>query len=215
MRYFEGQPFEFDIFLGGPPDRRSPFPYREQLKAAFPQLSIYDWETYKGEDYQEHNDQMMQKSLMMVSLAPGFPMPAIGPEIGYFYAFHEKRIKNYLEGLSLGLEFDPEKSTGHAFPALKLKTTEPVKPLILIWPESVQPDFTKKTLNHYCLIVQTVEEAVSQIRANLAAVEQREKHLREAARREAEAHFQLAQNMEEIRRGQNAAAANIRDMRFK
>lgn len=77
--------FEYDMFLGGPPDRRVDVPYRELIKKAFPDLRIYDWESYKGDDYQKHNNEMLKKSLMMVSWVPIFRMPGIGPEVGYFY----------------------------------------------------------------------------------------------------------------------------------
>lgn len=128
---------DYDIFLGGPPDRRAPFPYKAMIKAAFSDLKIYDWEEYKGNDYQEQNHKAIKQSGFMISLVPSFPLPGIGPEIGYFYCWHEQKIKQ-----------DPS-----------------IKRIILIWPDSVQPDFAKKTLAQYGLIVPTVEEAIAYLKS--------------------------------------------------
>lgn len=159
--------FEYDMFLGGPPDRRAPFPYKQQIKDAFPDIRIYDWEDYKGDDYQEHNNQALKSSFMMVSLVPDFPMPGIGPELGYFYAHNEDRIK---EGLQLGIDFDGTVER----PSWKAVRTDPHHYAILIWPDSVKPDFAKKTIGHYGLIVPNVLSAIEEIQMTFQA--QTERH---------------------------------------
>ncbi|MFA5124865.1 MAG: hypothetical protein WC473_03550 [Patescibacteria group bacterium] len=165
-------PFEYDIFLGGPSDRHAPMPYRAQIKAAFPALRIYDWEDYKGDDYQAHNDAILAQSLMMVSLVPGFPMPGIGPELGYFYRCHEERIVRGREGLFIGYEDGKTKNADLAISNLKIKRTIPVHYVILIWPDEVNPDFTKKTIGHYGLIIPTIEEAIAIMKSNFKSIEE-------------------------------------------
>lgn len=196
---------EHDIYLGGPPDRRAPVPYKEQIKVAFPDLKIYDWETYKGDDYQEHNDQMLERSKLLVAMVPGFPLPGIGPEIGYFYCFHKKRIEEGKQGLFLGIKLkdksDTEGANPNPFANMEPDKTAPVNYVILIWPDEVKPDFTKKTIGHYGLIVPTVEEAITAINQSWKAITEHAKHLQEAQRKETEARFSFAKNLEEIRLG--------------
>lgn len=180
--------FEYDMFLGGPPDRRVDVPYRELIKKAFPDLRIYDWESYKGDDYQKRNNEMLKKSLMMVSWVPVFRMPGIGPEVGYFYGLHQEWIEQGRRGLWVGCGTDPNGEN-------KPKFTQPVHYSILIWPDSVQTEFikrwptlevstsridwleaykvdTRKTIGEYALIVPTVEEAIATVKSNLKAFKQ-------------------------------------------
>jgi|GEM_PF-1337460 len=175
IQYANEPKMDFDIFLGGPPDRRSPFPYRQIIKAAFPDLRIYDWEEYHGDDYQERNHQMIRQSRMMVSLVPDFPMPGIGPEVGYFYAVHEEMIR-----------------------AAK------VSPIILIWPDSVKPDFTKKTIGHYGLIVPSVEEAIAAIKNSLADINKYLESLKKFEGENRQVHEETMKFLRDFQRAQEA-----------
>lgn len=158
------QPFEYDLFLGGPPDRRCNIPYRQMIKDAFPDLKIYDWESYKGDDYQAKNNDALRASRMMVSMVPDFPMPGIGPEVGYFYAIHEERIRADRLGLAL-----TSPRFGPYVPDEKIERTCPVNDSILIWPEVFTTD-TRKTIAQYALLVSSVDEAIAAIHSNLAAI---------------------------------------------
>ncbi len=140
--------FKYDIFLGGPRDNPNPKPgdrnqrvllYKQPFRDAFPEGSIYDWETYTGDNYQEQNHLAIRSSKIMVAMVPEFPMPGIGPEIGYFYCCHEYRIKN-----------NPE-----------------TPQIILIWLSDIEKDFTKKTLAQYGRNVSTVEEAIALAKQSL------------------------------------------------
>ena len=92
-------------------------------------------------------------------------MPGVGPEVGYFYCCHEDRIKRCKkEGVCLGMK--RVGTFGNGDPHLcGYDYSDPFDSIILIWPDSVQPDFAKKTLAQYGLIVPTAEEAIRKIKA--------------------------------------------------
>lgn len=190
---------EYDIFIGGPPDRRAPFPYKQMIKDAFPDLAIYDWENYKGDDYQEQNHLAIRQSSMMVSLVPDFPMPGIGPEIGYFYCWHEERIKCDKKGICLGMKRIG--TFGNGDPHLgDFIFSEPINYMILIWPEGVQPDFAKRTLAQYGLIVPTVEEAIKAIKANLKNIARHNKLVRRTEKENMLSKFEAAKDVDALER---------------
>jgi hypothetical protein len=128
-----------DIYLGGPRDNPIPTEknqrvliYKEPIKQAFKTATIYDWEEYHGDNYQEQNHQAIRNSKIMIAMVPPFPLPGIGLEIGYFYCYHENLIKS-----------QPN-----------------ISRIIIIWPNDIRPDFTKKTLSQYGIIVETVGGAI-------------------------------------------------------
>lgn len=140
---------KYDIFLGGPRDNLLPTEknpriliYKQPIKSAFADLKIYDWENYQGDDYQEHNHLAIRSSEIMVTMIPGFPMPGIGPEIGYFYCYHESLIKT-----------NPE-----------------IDRIIMIWPNDIRPDFTKKTISQYGIIVESSERAIEMAKISIKKI---------------------------------------------
>jgi len=62
----------------------------------------------------------------------------------------------------------------------------------LIWPDEIKPDFTKKTISHYGLIVSTVEEAITAINQSWKAITEHEKAVAESQRRDALARMNMA-----------------------
>ena len=159
--------FKNDIFLAGPPDRRVGEPYKKMITEAFPGLTIYDWETYKGDNYQDINHAELKDSFYFVGMVPDFPMPAIGEEVGYFFHHHEHRVKYCRQGLrqnSRRVIFgDKQDDEGVDTSAI---TSPPVNPIILIWPDAVRPDFAKRTYSQLAQIVPAAEEAINQIKEN-------------------------------------------------
>lgn len=131
--------FEYELYLGGPPDKRSSFPYKQPIQDAFSDLRIYDWETCIKPEYQNENHLVLTKTQIMVAMVPSFPMPGIGPEVGYFYCHNQHEITSYPD----------------------------IPRIIFIWPDDVRPDFTKKTLGQYGPIVTTTEAAIDLIRDSI------------------------------------------------
>lgn len=159
--------FKNDIFLAGPPDRRVGEPYKQMIKDAFPDLAVYDWETYNGKDYQDNNHKELKESFIFVGMVPDFPMPALGEELGYFYHHHEHRIKRCRHGIAqnrkrIVIGGKPEKED-EKFERI---ISPPINPIILIWPDNVQPDYAKKTFSQLAQIVSTAQEAIDQIKEN-------------------------------------------------
>lgn len=164
--------FPHDIFLAGPPDRRVSEPYRQMFKDAFPDLNIYDWETYTGADYQERNQQAMRDSFMFVGFVPNFPLPALGEEIGYFYCYHEYRIKYCRRGLQLNhrqIKFG-DLAGPHSeakIPEFVPEFSPPINPIVLIWPDELEPKFAQKTYLQVADIATCAEAAILLVKANL------------------------------------------------
>jgi len=73
---------------------------------------------------------MLERSKLMVALVPGFPLPGIGPEIGYFHCYHKKRIMEGKQGLFLEMKLDVKFGTDTAdpnpFANLRPEKTDPV-----------------------------------------------------------------------------------------
>lgn len=165
--------FPHDIFLAGPPDRRVSEPYRQMFKDAFPELNIYDWETYTGADYQDRNHQAMRDSFMFVGFVPSFPLPALGEEIGYFYCYHEYRIKHCRRGLQLNhrsIRFS-DLAGPHSEAQISEFTPEfspPINPIVLIWPDELEPKFAQKTYLQVADIMKTTQGALDLVTCNLA-----------------------------------------------
>ena len=59
---------------------------------------------------------------------------------------------------------------------MEIKRTPPVNPIILIWPNAIYSDSTK-AISRYALIIPTIEKAEEAIRANLAAIAERQRFL--------------------------------------
>lgn len=174
--------FKHDIFLAGPPDRRVSEPYRQMFKDAFPELNIYDWETYTGADYQDRNHQAMRDSFMFVGFVPEFPLPALGEEIGYFYCSHEHRIKHCRRGLQLNYQHRQIKFSDLAGPHSEAQIPEfvpeispPINPIVLIWPDEIdektgelKAKLTLKTYVQVADIMKTTQGAIDLVTCNLA-----------------------------------------------
>ncbi|MFA5020566.1 MAG: hypothetical protein WC517_00690 [Patescibacteria group bacterium] len=165
--------FPYDIFLAGPPDRRVSEPYKRMFKEAFPELLFYDWETYTGADYQDGNHRAIRDSFLFVGFVPDFPLPTLGEEVGYFYCFHEHRIKYGRRGLQLNCQ--PNRFPGRPQadePEFVPEFSPPINPIILIWPDRLEPKFSQKTFLQMADIVPTTAAAIDLVRSNLSWLRQ-------------------------------------------
>jgi hypothetical protein len=127
--------FLYDIFLGGPFVKHNPYDfYKQKIKDAFPGYRIFDPEV---QDYQKTGDWFvgnafaLRGSLALAAYLPEFPFPTIGPEAGMFYTMHNKG------------DF-----------------SRPLEQIVIIWPESLKPDYAKKAVAKMGYVVETPEQAI-------------------------------------------------------
>lgn len=128
----------YDIFLGGPWEDKAHEPYKTKIKRAFPNNRIFDPEeqtSQKDGTWFVDNYWAILSSKTMVSFVPSFPFPGVGPEVGIFY--HEHCDWNLLE---------------------------PLKELVIIWPDFVKPDHGKSVARRMGYIVENTGEAIARLR---------------------------------------------------
>ncbi|MCD6215606.1 MAG: hypothetical protein J7J92_00845 [Candidatus Aenigmarchaeota archaeon] len=139
---------KYDIFLAGPWENFAPAPYKRKIKEAFKDKKIYDPEkeclnfyddvhAVLRKDWFALNYDALSNSLSMVALVPQFPFPGVGPETGIFYSSHCK------------------------------KAGEPLEELIIIWPETVKPDYGKRVVRQMGHLVKDTNEAILKLKAVL------------------------------------------------
>lgn len=128
----------YDVFLGGPWERHAPFPYKSDIKKAFPDKIIFDPEkrqSQKSGEWFVDNYYAIENSLTMIALVPNFPFPGVGPEVGFFYY---RKCNN-----------EPRK---------------PLEELVIIWPSIVKPDYGKKVAEKMGYLVENSEQAIARLK---------------------------------------------------
>jgi len=141
----------WDIYLGGPWERHSPVPFKEKIKAAFPDRRIFDPEQRSAQKIGNWFDDDcfgIQHSLTMIAMIPEFPGSAIGDEMGMFY--HRNNLRLFSKSAHEAEEL--VKNNAGVF--------QPLEELVIIWPESVKPVYAKKFLSHMGYIVENPEAAI-------------------------------------------------------
>lgn len=73
-------------------------------------------------------------------MVPEFPMPCLGPEIGVFWSDNVIDLK------------------------------QPLRQLIIIWPDSIKPEYGKEILKRMGIVVRTLDEAVQALKAYLQTI---------------------------------------------
>ncbi|MBU1199640.1 MAG: hypothetical protein KKF46_03065 [Nanoarchaeota archaeon] len=128
-----------DIFLGGPFTKHEPYDdYKIKIKSAFPDKDIFDPETQeyqKTGDWFQENAFALENSLALVAYIPDFPFAMVGPEVGIFYTMHDQ--SNF---------------------------TRPLDEIIIIWPETLKPDYAKKAAAKMGYVVENPDEAIVRLK---------------------------------------------------
>ena len=135
------QNFLFDVFLGGPMDEFAPIPnFRRIIKGALPELKMFDPFAPEYAEIQRQGQWFcnnmigIEHSRSMIAMVPEFPMPCLGPEIGIFWTCHNANL--------LGL----------------------LPQLIIIWPDSIKPEYGKEILKRMGIVVNTVDDAIQSLK---------------------------------------------------
>jgi len=131
---------KYDIFLGGPWEKRCLVPYKSMIKEAFPDKKIFDPEERTAQEtggWFVDNYKALKSSLAMVAFIPNFPFPGVGPEVGLFYEMHSKSPK------------------------------KPLEEIVIIWSDIVKPDYGKKVAEKFGYVVEDTEEAIVRLKALL------------------------------------------------
>ncbi|MDO8669733.1 MAG: hypothetical protein Q7K65_05605 [Candidatus Buchananbacteria bacterium] len=125
----------YDIFLGGPWEDYSPIPYKQIIKAAFPDLALYDPEEHQTGDWFINNCLAVKLSRSMFILVPDFPFPLVAIEAGMYYTMHNHG------DCQIGLDN-----------------------LVILWPQNVVPDYPKKHLSRLGQRVETIEDGIERLK---------------------------------------------------
>jgi len=123
----------FDIFLCGPWDQYTPEKYKTVIKKALPDKKMFDPEdrpAQKDGSWFIDNYQGIKRSSSMAAYIPGFPGAVGLAEIAWFYEFNRRTVG------------------------------QPLENLVMIWPDTVKPDYGKEGFIKMGFIVKSPEEAV-------------------------------------------------------
>jgi hypothetical protein len=128
----------YDIFLGGPWEKHAPFPYKSEIRKAFPDKRIFDPEVQpeqKTDKWFMKNLSALESCKSVVALVPDFPFPGIGPEVGFFY--HKNCQGDF---------------------------SKPLEEIVIIWPKTVKPEYGKKVAEKMGYVVENPEEAIARLK---------------------------------------------------
>ena len=132
---------KYDIFLGGPWEEFAPYPYKRYIKGAFPDKDIYDPEEQPSQEtgeWFEDNYNALLNSKSMIAMGCPLPMSGVTQEFGMYYVMHN-------DG-----NFE-----------------RPLEELIMIWPQTLKPEFGKDVAEKMGYIVENVGGAIEKLKLNL------------------------------------------------
>ncbi|MDP2855684.1 MAG: hypothetical protein Q8N90_01005 [bacterium] len=139
-----------DVFLGGPQEEYAPIPfYKTKIKDALPEMKMFDpfapeyAEIQKQGKWWGNNLIGLNNSQSMIAMVPVFPMPSLGPETGIFWSLNHTDVM------------------------------QPLPQLIVIWSDSVKPEWGKEMLKKMGIVVSTVDEAVQALKNYFQTIERR------------------------------------------
>lgn len=142
--------FLFDVFLGGPMDEYAPIPFfRNIIREALPELKMFDPFASKFKEIQKqgcwfgNNMIGLEYSRSMIAMVPEFPMPCLGEEVGIFWTCHNVKRSGLL----------PQ--------------------LIVIWPDSIKPEYGKEMLRKMGIVVSTLDEAIQTLNDYFQTIKRR------------------------------------------
>ena len=121
-----------DIYLAGAWERYCKTPYKTIIKRELDWLDIYDPEEHQDGNWFEEDLKAIRNSKYIICYASDIPMGANAFELGYFYALQRQKEAN-------------EEEFGH---------------IILIWEDSLKPDYAKEWYFRSGYVVDSVEDAV-------------------------------------------------------